>query len=215
VIDGPGFLGFAPDALDWFAGLEAQNEKPWFEANRKRWEAGIKAPLAALLDEAAARCGGAVKLFRIHRDVRFSADKSPYKTQTAGLIRWEGRPPLYAAISARGFLAGTGLPDPSKQQLDAFRAAIDDEETGPEFEAALAAAEARGVEVSGDAVATAPRGWTKDHPRIALLRRKQLLLLRRLPPAETLDGRRPFDFAMETWATLDPAMEWLSERVPL
>jgi uncharacterized protein (TIGR02453 family) len=214
MIDGPGFLGFGPSALRWFEGLEANNEKAWFDANRPLFEAEVKRPLLALLDEFASRRGGAVKVYRQNRDVRFSKDKRPYKTNTYGLVSIEGRLPFYATINAGGFACGSGFYDPSKERLSALRSAIADDATGPEFEEALASAAAAGVVRSGDAVATAPRGFARDHPRIDLLRHKSLLLLRGLSPAKTLDGRAPFDFALETWEALAPARDWLETHAP-
>ncbi|MEM6744357.1 MAG: DUF2461 family protein, partial [Pseudomonadota bacterium] len=178
------------------------------------FEAEVKRPLLALLDEFASRRGGAVKVFRQNRDIRFSKDKRPYKTNTYSIVSSEGRLPFYASISAEGLSCGTGFYDPTKDRLAALRAAIADEATGPDFEDALGRAEATGIERSGDALATAPRGFAKDHPRIALLRHKSLLLIRRLPPKRTLDGRAPFDFALETWEALAPARAWLETHAP-
>lgn len=212
-MEGPGFLGFGPGAIRWFEGLEADNSKAYFDATRPVYEAEVRGPLAALLDEAAARLGGTVKMFRQNRDVRFSKDKSPYKVNCYGVVMREGRPGLYAAISARGLYAATGMHDPAKDQLARFRDAVADEATGPALAEALDRAVAQGVEVAGEALATAPRGFPKDHPRVDLLRRKALLLGRRIGPAETLDGRRPFDFAMESWAILATVCDWLVEHV--
>jgi len=214
MIDGPGFLGFGPSALKWFEGLEANNQKTWFDANRPTFEAEVKAPLLALLDEFASRHGGAVKVFRQNRDVRFSKDKSPYKTNTYGVVSKEGRLPFYASINAAGFSCGTGFYGPSKERLSALRDAIADDETGPEFEEALTFAEAAGIGLSGDTLATAPRGFAKDHPRVALLRHKSMLLTRRLEPAKVPESRAPFDFALETWQALAPAREWLEAHAP-
>lgn len=214
MIDGPGFLGFGASAITWFKGLEKHNEKAWFDANRKTFEDEIRGPLSALLDEFASRHGGTVKIFRLNRDVRFSKDKSPYKTNNAGFVGRDGALGFYASVSSAGLQCGTGVYDPGKERLAALRAAIADDETGPELEAALEIARDAGVEVRGAAVATAPRGYPKDHPRIALLRLKQILLLRELGPKDTLDGRRPFDFALETWDTLAPARRWLEAHAP-
>ncbi|MEM1316356.1 MAG: DUF2461 domain-containing protein, partial [Pseudomonadota bacterium] len=210
----PGFLGFGPSTFTWFKGLERHNEKAWFDANRKTFEAEIRGPLSALLDEFASRHGGKVKIFRLNRDVRFSKDKSPYKTNNAGFISRDGALGFYASVSSAGMQCGAGVYDPSKERLAALRAAIADDETGPELEAALDIARAAGVEVRGAAVATAPRGYAKDHPRIALLRLKQIFLSRQLGPTETLDGRRPFDFALETWKATAPARDWLEAHAP-
>src|SRR4051794_37344679 len=80
------FAGFPAATFVWFAGLEADNSRPWFHAHRETYDSVVRGALEALLDELAAEVGGEVKVFRQHRDVRFSRDKSPYKTRTYGLI---------------------------------------------------------------------------------------------------------------------------------
>jgi uncharacterized protein (TIGR02453 family) len=104
------FAGFVPEAFGWFAGLEAENTREWFAAHRDTYEDAVRGAFEAMLLELADDLGGDVKLFRQHRDLRFSADKSPYKTRTYGLIhdRPENRPTLYAQISATGLFAGSG-----------------------------------------------------------------------------------------------------------
>ncbi|HEU0317423.1 MAG TPA: DUF2461 family protein, partial [Solirubrobacteraceae bacterium] len=80
------FDGFPPEAFAWFAGLEADNSKAWFTAHRETYDRAVRGALEALLDDLAGELGGEVRMFRQNRDVRFSADKSPYKTTTYGVI---------------------------------------------------------------------------------------------------------------------------------
>ena len=80
------FLGFGPGAVDWFRGLEADNSKAYFVGSRAVWEADVRGPLERLLEELGEDLGGSAKLFRPHRDVRFSKDKSPYKTNNYGVV---------------------------------------------------------------------------------------------------------------------------------
>src|SRR4029079_12581576 len=112
--------------------------------------------------------------FRQNRDIRFSADKSPYKTTTYGLIheRPASRAPLYAQLSAKGLFAGTGYYILSPDQLTRFRDAIVDHRSGPELERVVTEVESAGVETFGEALKTAPRGYPRDHERIGLLRHK-------------------------------------------
>lgn len=120
------FDGFPRATFDWFAGLAADNSKAWFTAHRDTYEQDVRGALEELIEQLAGELGGRVKLFRQHRDVRFSADKSPYKTTTYGLIldRPGGLASLYAQLSATGFFAGTGYHLLASDQLDRFRAAI-------------------------------------------------------------------------------------------
>jgi uncharacterized protein (DUF2461 family) len=78
------FEGFGPKVPKWFKGLEADNSRDYFAANRDFFEGKIRDQMEALLTELSQKFGGEVKMFRQNRDIRFSADKSPYKTNTYG-----------------------------------------------------------------------------------------------------------------------------------
>ncbi|MEO1421682.1 MAG: DUF2461 domain-containing protein [Pseudomonadota bacterium] len=213
MMDAP-FLGFRPAAFAWFAGLKADNTKSYFEASRDVFETEVKEPLNRLLGELGAELGGTVKVFRQNRDVRFSKDKSPYKLNTYGVVQGLGGGSfgLYVSINDTRVMAGTGLYDPAKDQLDRMRSAINDETTGSDLEDAIATAEQAGVALEGSALKTAPRGFPKDHPRIELLRLKQILLMHTLPKAKAID-RVPYDHAMATWAASKDVVDWLTEHV--
>ena len=210
------FAGFPREAFAWFAGLEADNSRAYFAANRDTYENAVRGPLEELLEELADEYDGRVKIFRQHRDVRFSRDKSPYKTTTYGLIleRPGSEAALYAQLSARGFFAGTGYHVLEPDQLARFRDAIAADESGPALERAVAAAHAAGVETFGEALKTAPRGYPKDHARIALLRHRSLVAGKRLDAGSKGIGRRAaLDHARGTWAVCAPMNVWLDEHV--
>ncbi|MEL7216072.1 MAG: DUF2461 domain-containing protein [Pseudomonadota bacterium] len=208
------FLGFAPAAFKWFDGIEANNTKEWFTDNRATFEAEVKEPLNRLLNELAAELGGTTKVFRQNRDIRFSKDKRPYKTNTYGVVSGIGSGTfgLYVSINATRVLCGTGEYDMAKDQLDRFRKAIADPESGDAFVEAYQAVEEAGISIEGEALKTAPRGYPKDHPRIEHLRRKQLLMMNYLPKAQA-KGRAPFEHALSTWRAAQPMVAWLSEHV--
>jgi uncharacterized protein (TIGR02453 family) len=207
------FTGFGPGALDWFRGLEADNSKGYFERTRDVWQEQVRAPLERLLEELAEELGGSVKMFRPHRDVRFSKDKSPYKTSSYGVVRVQDSDSgLYVAISSKGLHAGSGYWRMSPDQLARFREAV----MGPEgagLDAAVRRMQASGVKLWGEALKTAPRGVPKDHVRADLLRMKDLLAGDELGPAETLDGRRPRDFARSLWDRSREVMGWMDAHV--
>ena len=119
--------------FEWFAGLERDNSKAYFTATRDFYERDVRGGLEAMLDELSESFGGRPRVFRQQRDLRFSPDKSPYKTRTYGVL--EGTPGartgLYAAISASGLYAGTGYYRMARDQLERFRAAVADDGTGP------------------------------------------------------------------------------------
>jgi uncharacterized protein (TIGR02453 family) len=169
-----------------------------------------------MLSDLADELGGEVKLFRQHRDVRFSADKSPYKTRTYGLIfgRPDNRPVLYAEVSAAGLFAGSGYHMMDRDQLARFRDSVVDEAAGPALERAIDAAHGAGVETFGEALKTAPRGYPRDHPRVGLLRHKALVGGRRLEPgAAGIPAGAALDHARATWAACAAMCAWLDEHV--
>src|SRR5690349_24989809 len=134
------FEGFSPEVHAWFTGLEADNSKEYFAAHRQFFEDEIRAPMEALLTELGERFGGEVKLFRQNRDIRFSPDKSPYKTNTYGVVYGSelAAQGLYASISARGLVAGSGYHVMARDQLERYRDAVDDDARGPELGKLLA-----------------------------------------------------------------------------
>src|SRR5436305_14534649 len=165
-----GFEGFGPTVREWFKGLEADNTRQYFAATRDFFEESIREQMEALLTELSATFGGEVKMFRQNRDIRFSPDKSPYKTNTYGVLRGseiaaEG---LYASISANGLVAGGGYHMMARDQLERYREQVADEGRGPELAKLLAKATKAGLEVWGESLATAPRGYPKEHPQIKL-----------------------------------------------
>ncbi len=207
------FLGFGPQALDWFRGLEADNSKAYFEASRALWETQVRDPLERLLEELGEDLGGSVKLFRPNRDVRFSANKAPYKTHTFGFVRVPGSASgLYVSIQASGLHAGSGYWRMAPDQLARFRTAVAGPD-GPALDGALQAMQAAGLRLWGDALKAAPRGVPRDHPLLPLLRLKELLASDELGPAETLDGRRPKAFARSVWDRSRAVMGWLDAHV--
>jgi uncharacterized protein (TIGR02453 family) len=211
------FQGFTPQAFAWFAGLERDNSKGYFTATRERYETEVRGGLEAMLDELSAAFGGGdVRVFRQQRDLRFTPDKTPYKTRTYGVL--QGGPGaatgLYAEVSSRGLYAGTGYPHLAPDQLRRFRDAVADDRTGPALGAAVGAAEDAGLDVVGDSLRTSPRGYARDHPRIELLRHKALIAGRRLVPGPDGIGRaRALEHVTATWRAAGPMVAWLDEHV--
>ena len=153
------FEGFPPAAFAWFDGLEADNTKAYFTATRPVYERDVRGALTALLEELQERFGGEVRVFRQQRNLRFSADRTPYKTRTYGVL---AGPTLYAEVSARGLYAGTGYHGLDREQLERYRAAVLDDAAGPDLEARVAAVEAAGMDVAGPSLTD---GAARHRPR--------------------------------------------------
>ena len=209
------FEGFGPGVHQWFRGLEADNSKQYFAANRDFFEESIRAQMEALLTELSKEFGGEVKMFRQNRDIRFSADKSPYKTNTYGVIY--GSPiaaqGLYASISADGLVAGSGYHIMARDQLDRYRSQVADDTHGAELTMLVAKAQQTGLELWGETLATAPRGYPRDHERIELLRRKNLALGATLRRESGISRRDGLQFVTKTWRAAAPVTGWLDEHV--
>jgi uncharacterized protein (TIGR02453 family) len=201
------FNGFGSGAVAWFEGLERDNSKGYFDATRATFMAEIREPFEDLLDDLTHEFRGEPKVFRQHRDIRFSADKSPYKTRTYGILYGSG-PAHYAAVSADGLYAGTGYWRMANDQLERYRAAVGDELAG-----LLTDASAAGLEVSPPELKTAPRGFPRDHPHVALLRYKSVIAGRRLPPGPGLCTRAALDHVAATWRSAGPLNAWLETNV--
>jgi uncharacterized protein (TIGR02453 family) len=174
------FRGWPDGALEFYRGIEADNTKAYWTEHRGTYEADVKGPFEALSDLVAGEFGP-LKLTRPYRDIRFSKDKSPYKTRGYATGEGEGGERYYVAISGTGLTVGSGYWMMADDQLARFRAAVDDDKAGPELEDAVAEMRAAKLDTAGDSLKTAPRGYPRDHPRIELLRRKGLAGLREFP----------------------------------
>jgi uncharacterized protein (TIGR02453 family) len=209
------FDGFGPGVRRWFEGLEADNSRAYFAAHREIYDESVRGQMEALLTELAAEFGGEVRMFRQNRDIRFSRDKSPYKTNTYGVIHGSGLAAqgLYASISASGLVAGSGYHVMARDQLERYREAVDADAPGRELEKLAAGALRAGLELWSESLATAPRGYPKDHPRIELLRRKSLSLGATRRFGRGISRDEGLRFVSETWRAAAPVTGWLDRHV--
>jgi uncharacterized protein (TIGR02453 family) len=176
------FAGWPVEALEFFEGLEADNSRAYWQAHKEVYDRCVKGPMEQLLRELAEEFGEG-HVFRPYRDVRFSRDKSPYKLEVAAHLA-RG----YLSLSAERLLVGTGLYMPGPEQLQRYRAAVDDDAAGEELVRIVAELRGEGYEVGGhEALKTAPKGYAKDHPRIELLRQKGIVMSGTWPADEALD----------------------------
>ena len=207
------FRGFPPDALEFFFELDANNERSWWQANKQRFETSVATPMRGMLDTLEPEFG-TFKVFRMNRDVRFSADKSPYKTAHAAVTQQDGTT-HYVQISATGLFAGGGMYHMARDQLERFRAAVDDDSTGGELEAAIESARRARLDIGGaePPLATAPRGWPRDHPRVELLRMKGLITHRDLGAPAWLHTRRAANEVAKVWRAGAALSNWLDANV--
>ncbi len=202
-----GFSGFGDGAVEFYDGLIVDNTKAYWSDQREIYESHVRAPMQALLAELEAEFG-AGKIFRPYRDVRFSHDKTPYKSHcgaTAG--------PYYVQLGADGLMAAGGYYQMASDQVTRFRAAVDDDRRGADLEKRLAAARARGITVAGETLKTRPRGVDQDHPRLELMRHKGLYGWRQWSPDDVLHEAGTVARVAKTWRVLRPLTEWLADHV--
>ncbi|GAA1470436.1 DUF2461 domain-containing protein [Microbacterium thalassium] len=205
------FSGLNPDAPAFYAELRENNTKEWWTANKDRYERNVRAPFEAIGDELAGEFGP-VKIFRPYRDVRFSADKSPYKLAIGMVTR--SSPAHYLQLSEDGLMLGGGLYEATPAMLARFRAIVDDNRLVGDLEATLDEVGDAGFELmAGDALRTAPRGFSVDHPHIDLLRLKRLAVSRREPVAEWMWAPGALDDVRDRWRTVSIWCDWLSENL--
>ena len=211
--------GFSPTTFAWFDGLLGNNSKAYFAAHRGDYDAAVVAPLQAMLATLAGEFGGTPHLFRPHRDVRFSPDKSPYKTNASGVL--EGRPEtvaaLYVQLSADGLMAATGYYQMAPDQLARYRAALwqgdDAAANGETLTAILDNLTGGGYEVGGESLKTLPRGVPRDTINADLLRRKSLTVAGYLAPEETIAGDTALTYTAQLWRDAVPLLHWLDTHV--
>jgi uncharacterized protein (TIGR02453 family) len=202
------FRGWPAEALEFYEGLEADNSKTYWTANRTVYDEQVLAPMTELLAELSPEFGDA-KIFRPYRDVRFSADKSPYKTAIGATIG-SG----YVQLSADGLGAGSGMWMMAPDQLDRYRRAVANDRTGVELVKVIAAIEKASIEVGGHgSLKTAPKGYASDHPRIELLRHKGLVAWQGWPVAAWLGTAAAKKRVVDFLRTTRPLVGWLDTNV--
>jgi hypothetical protein len=202
------FTGWPVEAVEFYEGLQADNSKVYWQAHKAVYEKHVRGPMEELLTELADEFGPG-KLFRPYRDVRFSADKAPYKTTCAATL---GRGFVY--FSADGLSAGGGLYMPDTAMLQRYRTAVDRDKSGQQLAEIVAALHDAGYQtMAHEVLKTAPRGFPKDHPRIELLRHKGIAMMKTWPVGAWLGTAKARDRVVSTLRDGVPLNDWLTRYV--
>lgn len=206
------FTGWPVEAVEFYEGLQADNSKVYWQRHKAVYDECVRAPMEQLLAELAGEFGPG-KLFRPYRDVRFSADKAPYKTTCAATLG-QGPGQAYVSFSADGLSAGGGLYMPDAAALQRYRTAVTRDKSGAELAAIVAALHAGGYQtMAHDVLKTAPRGVSKDHPRIDLLRHKGIAMMKSWPVGAWLGTPKARDRVVTTLRAGAPLNDWLARYV--
>jgi uncharacterized protein (TIGR02453 family) len=233
------FTGFAPEAIHFLLELSVNNEREWFQPRKAEFERLLKEPLEALCADLGDRFrkrkiplradGGSP--FRIYRDVRFSKDKSPYKTYVSASFPWDEpgtapavprsrteavhRPGGYFSFSPDEVYLGGGMWHADRPYLEGWRRlVVDDPKRVHALIDAPAFTKAFGKVEGEDRLKRVPPGYPADHPDAELLKLKDVLFGRRLTDAEALSPDLP-DVLAEAFATATPMLRLLAALTPI
>lgn len=217
------FKGFPADGFAFLGELAANNTREWFEANRARYETSVKTPAALLQEELAGLLGAglgrttASKSFRLNRDVRFSADKTPYNTHVR-MAFWEAGeafagkddhpPSFFLSIEPDHVVIGAGMFAMPAERLARYRDRVAGDE-GAELETIVRKLERDGFVIDEPERARVPAGYPKDHPRESYLRRNGVVVWDRgLAPGSLAGAAAAGKLAKRLGACI-PLYEWL------
>lgn len=206
-----GFRGIPREAVRFYERLEIDNSRAFWEANKGVYAEFVKAPitqLIALLEDEF----GSFKMFRPNRDVRFSQDKSPYKTHQGAVSERDDGALYYFHVSADGLFVASGMHVMATDQLARFRAAIDAEPLGSLLED-IVDSFGPGDDIGGRALATAPRGFPRDHPRATLLQHKSLTVAKEFGEPAWMHTPKVVQHIRDTWHRFEPLNDWLGAHV--
>jgi uncharacterized protein (TIGR02453 family) len=221
---------FTPELFGFLRELAANNRREWFKANKARYESVVLEPALDFVEEfrpllheisphflADARPVGG-SLFRIYRDVRFSKDKTPYKTHVGIYFRHAdgddgAAPGFYLHLEPRNVFAGVGLWHPAKDSLERIRRTLVDRPkrwravTGDRRFAAR-------FDLTGDSLKRPPRGYPPDHPLVEDLKRKDFTAFTKLTQRDASAADFPRRF-QEVCADGAPLVEFCCEATGL
>ncbi len=229
-------MPFTTNSLRFLRDLARNNKKPWFEAHRGEYETQIRAPMRALIEEMDVRFARFAReltgdpkrsMFRINRDIRFSKDKSPYKTHAACWFRHSaadhrvggdaegGSAGLYFHIEPKASFVGAGIWMPPRPALDKIRDAIADDPKrfGRIIESPAARRRFGGLD--DDAMLKRmPRGFSEDHPAAQWLRYQSFTIGRQLSDRDVLSSRLA-DGLEKDFRLMLPLVRWLNAALGL
>jgi uncharacterized protein (TIGR02453 family) len=202
------FTGWKGDFRGFFVGLKLDNSKTYFTAHRKQYEEEVKAPLVALLAELEPEFGPA-RVSRPNRDIRFAADKSPYKTNIYADAQAGG----YVALDADNLTAAGGRYMVEGDQLARFRSAVAADRSGKELSAIVAALQERGYEIGGLELKRVPGPYPQDHPRADLLKYKRLYYWKTWPVGPWIATAGVGDRVAQAWRDGAPLNRWCAKHL--
>lgn len=221
------FAGFPAAGPRFLADLEQNNDRAWFSQHKALYQEELKVPAERFASLMAEELKGLLKrpvrekIFRIHRDLRFSKDKRPYNSHLRMAFFEESgdQPPdvqqpdfgFYLSIEPRTAVLGGGSFAFDKALLAAYRDAVSSDGEGSRIAALVDALVAQGYRLNEPELKRVPSGFDKDHPRASLLRRKGLALWRDLPDHKIISSPKAVANCLEVFAELLPLRRLIAE----
>jgi uncharacterized protein (TIGR02453 family) len=200
---------FPDEAFTFYEGLSADNSKTFWTAHKDVYERAVREPMLGLLERLAPKFGAEVAMFRPYRDVRFSKDKSPYKTAQGGFLELAPGVGYWLQIDAEGVMIGGGFHAHDRDQTNRYRAAVDASSSGAELVSITEKLGKSGFEVGGHQVATRPRGVPAEHPRLDFMRREYVSVHKGVDPATFTEA-----LAQKEWKRVTPLVDWVQHFAP-
>src|ERR1700755_552029 len=199
-----------PAALEFLRDLEANKDSDWVRAHRKRYDSEWPAPARRLAESLSDL--GEPHFFRPYNNLRFHPGP-PLKEHLGVAIGYGASGGYYFELSLDGLVLAGGMYRPAADQLERFRAAINDGRRAAGFERAVAVGQAAGLSLSEPELKRAPRGYKTDHPRLDHLRLKRMTLSRRHPLKSWVRHRRCDQLVRSELEAAQPLVTWLAEKV--
>lgn len=208
------FEGFPADALEFLRELGQHNDKVWFDANRERYERVVRGPMTALVRDLEGLFGPG-KLFRQHRDIRFSKDKRPYKEWAAATVGGHrGEAARYVHLGREAMFIAAGAHKLDRERLTRFRHAVTAKTSGEALEAIVTALAAKGYDIGGKTLSRGPRDADPEHPRIELLKHTGITMARRYEAGPWLqDPDEVTTRVVEVFGDAEPLIGWARDHL--
>lgn len=205
------FQGIPAAAFGFYAALDQNNNRQWWDANKDSYQEFVREPLELLLAELGPRFGPG-KIFRPYRDMRFSSGASPYKTAQGAVASIQEGVGYYLHVGVDGLRVGGGCHSHSPAQLLRYRNSVDSPATGRALGQAVDGVVAAGFTLDGGKLKTVPRGFAPEHPRAGLLKHQWLSAHRSVGRPEWVSTPAAAENISALWDGLRPLVEWLGRH---
>ncbi|MBM3725137.1 MAG: DUF2461 domain-containing protein [Acidobacteria bacterium] len=217
------FAGFQPQALEFFLQLEQNNSREWFQPRKEMFDQLLKAPMLELVGRLNRQVPESHTtepsraVYRIHRDTRFSKDKTPYKTHIAANFPRHGLEKhaaagYYFSVSHKQIEVAGGVYMPGPNELLAIRKRLHTHHAEFRKMGAAARVEKACGPLQGESLTRVPKGFEPDHPAADLLKRKQWYYYVLLDAGLALSGAVEKEVALR-FKLMQPVVDWLNEAI--